>query len=109
MLKKRINFLLCALAAFSLKASSFTDWTEYPSDPIYAPYPAASLPDDYFPCVIFNQNKFAGNGAAHFYKMWVNGPTGIALSYSDDGISWQLIGEVVIDPDHSVTPLHPYE
>jgi hypothetical protein len=47
MSKKRISFLLCALAAFALKASSFTDWTEYPSDPIYAPYLAASLPDDY--------------------------------------------------------------
>ncbi len=107
MLRKKIFFLLCIISVFSLKAYNYTDWTEYPGDPVYAPYPVASLPDDYFPCVIFNQNKFDGNGAAYLYKMWHQGPTGIALSYSNDGINWQLVGQVVIDPSIAPSiPLH---
>lgn len=82
----------------SLSASAFTNWTEDPSDPIYTPYPlTTALYDDYFPCVLFNANKFNGDGDSVLYKMWHQGSgiaTGtLALSTSNDGIHWTLKGD----------------
>lgn len=95
------TYLWIALMLFagSLKAVDFTSWMEDPNDPIYAPYPNAVMinKDDYFPSVIFSADQFDGNGAAVFYKMWHQGDTGIALSYSNDGENWTLQGIVVPD------------
>lgn len=97
-----IKLLLYCLGLMSmyLGASPFTAWKEASNDPIYMPYPSASLlsADDYAPSVIFSPTKFDGNGAAFNYKMWHQSPNGIALSYSNDGTNWTLVGEVVTDP-----------
>lgn len=91
-----LKLLPCVLAVFfttSLIASTWTDWTEYPTDPIYNPYPSSILPEDYFPCVIFDKHKFHDDGDSVYYKMWHQSANGIALSYSDDGIHWTLKGD----------------
>lgn len=90
--------LLCTQA--SLSSSEWTNWTESPSDPIYDPIPLSDF-EDYFPYVVFNATSFDGNGDAALYKMWHQGadPAGsIALSLSNDGISWTLKGETNIPP-----------
>jgi hypothetical protein len=87
-------FYFLVLMLIALPARS---WTEFPHDPIYAPYPVSSLPDDYFPSVIFSNKKFDRNGDRVRYKMWHQGDTGIALSYSNDGIHWSLQGIVIFD------------
>jgi len=79
-------FLIMTVGVGFLGASVWTEWTEYPTDPIYTPYPAATT----YPCVLFDQNKFNGDGDSYYYKMWHQGPNGIALSYSNDGINWAL-------------------
>ena len=81
-----------------LSASSFTNWTEYPGNPIYTPYPlSTALYDDYVPCVLYNADKFNADGDHVFYKMWHQGSgiaTGtLALSTSNDGIHWTLKGD----------------
>ena len=70
-------------------------WIENPANPIYNPFPATALPEDYFPIVLYDGNKFSGHGDAYFYKMWHQGTDGIALSYSNDGINWTLKGNVI--------------
>lgn len=102
--KNIICIILPIVISTSIHASFFTSWKEFPTDPIYGPFISSSLPDDYFPFVIFNNHKFNSHGDAVFYKMWHQGPNGIALSYSDDGIHWTLKGEVIIDPN---TAFHP--
>jgi hypothetical protein len=70
-------------------------WNEYSGNPIYNPYPIV-LQEDYFPYVIFDDEKFNGNGDAFKYKMWHQGDNSgiatIAISHSDDGINWTLKG-----------------
>ncbi len=84
-----------------IQASIFTNWKEFPGDPVYDPYPFPMfmLVDDYFPNVIFSDKKFMGHGDAVFYKMWHTSPNGIALSYSNDGIHWNLQSEVIVGPN----------
>lgn len=69
-------------------------WTEDPADPIYNPF--VSINEDYFPYVIYNRNLFNGDGDSVFYKMWHQGPNGIALSYSNDGVTWNLRSSSVV-------------
>jgi hypothetical protein len=80
-----------------LAASPFTNWVEFPvGSPAYSPgYPIATLPDDYFPSVIFNANNFDGHGASVPYKMWHQSTNGIAISTSQDGITWSAPVEVI--------------
>lgn len=74
-----IMILLCVSKQFA-STSSYTDWTEYPSDPVYNPGRA------YYPSISYNANKFNDNSA--FYKMWYQSASGIGLAYSSDGINW---------------------
>ncbi|MFI4956249.1 MAG: hypothetical protein ACHQAX_03470 [Gammaproteobacteria bacterium] len=60
---------------------NWTAWTEDPSDPIFNPGTAY-----YTSVVIYDALKFGDNSA--FYKMLYEGNNGIALAYSDDGITW---------------------
>lgn len=96
-------FLTCILFANFLTASNFTVWQEDPENPIFAPFASDSLPDDYFPSVLYSATQFDGNGDKVYYKMWHQAPDGLALSYSPDGVSWFLQGTVIIDPK----ALHP--
>lgn len=95
----------CAVPVLS---SIWTAWTESPSDPIYNPIPVTDG-EDYFPYVVFENNKFDGNGDAFFYKMWHQGsnPSGsIALSYSNDGVNWTLKGETNLSPAYHPVVLY---
>ncbi len=108
----------------SLKSSPWTAWTEDPSDPIYNPYPTEALAEDYFPCVIYNKDKFNGDGDSYYYKMWHQGDCGdmrsrmpkrcfqpgpdprasIAISYSNDGVNWTFGGVTTLTSD----AFHPF-
>lgn len=97
-----MKFLLCVFLVTltnSLTASSWTAWNEHPTNPIYNPYPTSSLPEDFFPYVVFDKHRFYhddGCSTAAYYKMWhqgTNSSGSIALSYSDDGVNWTLKGE----------------
>jgi hypothetical protein len=110
-LKKHQVFLSLFIVTFtiSLNASIWTNWTEYPGDPIYNPFPSQTLPEDYFPYVVFDRMRFNGNGNAVNYKMWHQGadPNGsIAISYSNDGINWTLKGETNLTSPLT-TAFHP--
>lgn len=93
--------LLFCFICVPLVGSVWTDyWTEYPTDPIYNPEPNG-IAEDYFPTVLYDKDRFGGHGDAHAYKMWhqgldtTPGNGGLAYSYSNDGISWTLGGQLV--------------
>jgi len=96
-----------------VEASFWTNWTEFPADPIYNPYPnPTNTVEDYYPFVAYNANTFDGNNVpgdpAYFYKMWHQGPNGIALSYSNNGVDWVLKGETNLVPPFATSrPTHP--
>lgn len=91
--------LLSSMAA-SLQASPGCDETP---GPLYAPYPSLNLSDDYFPSVVYDGNRFQNKGASYYYKMWHQGPSGISLSYSNDGIEWYFQSQVLED----TSAVHP--
>jgi hypothetical protein len=89
-------------------------WTENVDDPVYTPpYTASELPDDYYPSVIYDKQRFHGHGDSVKYKMWYQYPDGVAYATSDDGIAWTSqrphllanhttrIGERSVDPSSS--------
>lgn len=99
-----------------MPASVFTDWTEYPNDPLTFPLDSISSTffDDYFPYTIYDKDSFSGHGDSVLYKMWCQGKNtvgsnaNIALLYSSDGINWTLKSQAVInDPDPASHPSHP--
>ena len=97
----KLQFLALSLVIITapLAASFWTSWTEYPTDPIYDPYPSQTLPEDFFPCVVFDDKQFKGHGDQVSYKMWHQGADtngSIGLSYSNDGVIWTLKGETNI-------------
>lgn len=77
--------------------SFWTSCIEDPTDPIYNPFPTKKLPEDYYPCVLFNRFE---NGD-FVYRMWHQGPTGIAMSASQDGIHWKFVGNTNLEGTHS--------
>jgi hypothetical protein len=97
-MKKKLFASLMVVAVMTVCPSPLVaaNWTESPADPIYNPFPATALPEDYFPIVLYDGNRFSGHGDAYFYKMWHQGTDGIALSYSNDGINWTLKEDNVI-------------
>lgn len=99
-MKTLAKFLFVILVTFAttLQASTWTNWSEYPGDPIYFPYNSSSLAADYYPCVIFDRHKFHNQGERAFYKMWHQGPGGLSLSISNDGLNWELRGIVLNEP-----------
>ena len=75
-------FLIISLYSF---ASYYTVWSEYPSNPVLDP---ASGVRAYYPSVLYDSTQFSGHGASAYYKMWFAQDNGIAMAYSNDGISW---------------------
>ncbi|KYK35609.1 MAG: hypothetical protein AYK18_03025 [Theionarchaea archaeon DG-70] len=65
-------------------------FTEYPYNPIFSPGTA------YYPTVIFDPYHFGDMyaGGTPYYKMWYSTGAGIALAYSEDGITWVQYGNV---------------
>lgn len=87
----RLLFLILLSLSIYGNASVFTTWTEKGTSPIYNPFSDKKLTEDYYPCVLFDKDKFQGHGGSHPYKMWHQGKHGtIALSWSDDGVHWHL-------------------
>ena len=88
---KKYIFLIFVLIGFvfTILASFWTEWTEYPANPVLDPAAGVRA---YYPSVIYNQDQFNGHGIASYYKMWFASPDsgsgGIAFAYSDDGIIW---------------------
>lgn len=107
-----VKYLICTfLVTFttSLTASNWTAWSESPTNPIYNPLPGSSLPEDYFPYVVYDKQKFHLNGDSVYYKMWHQGANSngsVALSYSDDGINWTLKGETNLTPAYHPVVLY---
>lgn len=77
---KLLIIIIPYILSTSTAASSFTDWTEYPGDPVYNPGRAS------YPSITFDADKF--NDGAAFYKMWYQTNGGLGLAYSNDGINW---------------------
>lgn len=65
-------------------------FTEYNNNPVFDPLLQPG--EEIFPCVVYDNNKFSGHGAAYLYKMWygdTGGPNGtLKIAYSQDGINW---------------------
>ncbi|MFQ5892144.1 MAG: hypothetical protein ACE5HW_05060, partial [Candidatus Methanofastidiosia archaeon] len=85
--KVLLFMLIFAGALHLIGAQKNSDWIEYESNPVFDPDHKA-----YYPSIIYDSNKFSGNGDSYFYKMWYATSTGIRLAYSDDGISWTEYG-----------------
>jgi uncharacterized repeat protein (TIGR01451 family) len=90
-----VSILVLALAAcmviLPLEAAEAADldWQEYGSNPIYDPVDHRT----YYPCVLYEPNKFSGHGASYYYKMWYADYSSVgtykeAVTYSDDGVNW---------------------
>ena len=100
---------LLALTA-TASASAYTNWAEDVSDPIYKPFPTTTLQEDYFPCVVYDKHQFNGDGELAFYKMWHQGDNGtIAVSMSDDGKHWTLLGETNLPQNAAFHPCVVYD
>jgi hypothetical protein len=88
-MKMFIAMLICCLPLAAM-AETFATWQELSQT--YDPYPPpAQLPEDYFPCVLYDSNQFSGNGASYYYKMWFQGsgaPEAFDVAYSNDGVNW---------------------
>jgi hypothetical protein len=96
-MKKKLfaSLMFAAVLAICSAPLAAAIWIENPADPIYNPFPATTLPEDYFPIVVYDGSKFSAHGDAYFYKMWHQGTDGIALSYSNDGINWTFNSNVI--------------
>jgi len=73
------------LMSLYLFASYYTVWSEYPSNPVFDPALGSRA---YYPYVVYDAGQFSGHGTSAYYKMWFAGDSGVALSYSNDGIAW---------------------
>lgn len=83
---------LFALCAESLRADD-ADWGEYPANPVYDPATGRA----YYPCVIYDADRFSGHGDAYYYKMWYGNTDATRwqwVAYSNDGINWENAEEV---------------
>lgn len=82
-----LGVVLLALVQFQSGQPAFT---EYSSNPVFAPGRA------YYPTVIFDQFHFGDTyaGGLPYHKMWYTSSAGIALAYSVDGIAWTSYGPV---------------
>ena len=60
-------------------AITTTDWTEYVSNPVYAPGKA------YYPTIL----KDGG-----VYTMWSDNAAGVQMATSTDGIHWTTVGQL---------------
>lgn len=101
------NFLLLFICFpwIALGQQYWTPWSEYPTNPVYSPLPNRA----YYPTVQYNKNQFDGHGNAAYYKMWSDTPSPISLAISNDGVFWQMIGNVVglTNARHSVVLYDP--
>lgn len=83
-----VALLLVTCLLFTQAASASSTWLEYPTNPVYSDGSKA-----YYPCVLYNADRFSGHGDAYYYKMWYmnsaseyNNP--LRCADSSDGITW---------------------
>jgi len=86
-----VLFIATSIVLLPVEAALASDltWQEYTTNPVYDPADHRA----YYPCVLYNPNKFSGHGASYYYKMWYGGYGDIgtykeAVTYSDDGVNW---------------------
>ena len=75
-------FLLVGLFSAQMAAAS-GGWLEDSANPVFDPVQKA-----YYPCVLYDANKFSSHGDAYYYKMWYSTGSTLRLAYSNDGKSW---------------------
>lgn len=90
---------LCILATTCLLGHIIEN--EFPQ-PIYNPYSQKELSADYCPAIIYDKDAFSSHGHVANYKMWHEGPEGIALSCSMNGLNWELLGKTNLNGTHPV-------
>ena len=90
--KAALAIMLLAAAALhafpGAVAEDPTGWSEYPSNPVYDPEVGRA----YYPCVLYDSDRFSGHGAQYHYKMWYGDTSAAAwewVVFSDDGIDWE--------------------
>lgn len=94
-----IIIVMLLTQAMWVEAIDYTNWVEYPGNPVFNPVQKA-----YYPCVLYDANQFSGHGDSYYYKMWYATNNGIRLAYSNDGINWiEQNGEL----SSLTTPNHP--
>jgi hypothetical protein len=89
-MKKKVMLLGIVLLGLVNLQSGQPIFYEHSSNPILAPGRA------YYPTVIFDSYHFGDGypGGMPYYKMWYTSAAGIALAYSEDGITWNQYGTV---------------
>ena len=108
---KKHKIFYAALISISITiiaiASYWTDWIEYPSNPVLDP--ANSSLHAYYPSVLYDQSGFSGHGTNAYYKMWFdhNETAGIAFAYSNDGINWTEYNNSAALPGLQAIADHP--
>lgn len=83
-----LSFILAISPIPTAEAADIT-WVEDPNNPVYDPVDHRA----YYPCVLYDPDRFSGHGASCCYKMWYGGYDGVgthkeAVVYSDDGVTW---------------------
>ncbi len=107
--KGRVGFAassFCIMAALAIAlaagvgfkaAAADISWHEHAANPVYDPADHRA----YYPCVLYDPDRFSGHGASYHYKMWYGGHETAAgathnqaVSYSDDGVNWSAPEEM---------------
>jgi predicted GH43/DUF377 family glycosyl hydrolase len=87
-----VSLTAVLLLADAASAVTTTQWTEYPSNPVYAPGKA------YYPTIIEEGST---------YTMWSDSATGVQMATSTNGISWTTVGSVTgLTPPAGTQPSH---
>lgn len=88
-MKAVLGLALAILTAGTASGLTTTGWTEYASNPVYAPGKA------YYPTIL----KDAGT-----YTMWSESTTGLQVATSADGIAWTTVGSAtgLTTPKHAL-------
>ncbi|MBN2479284.1 MAG: exo-alpha-sialidase [Parachlamydiales bacterium] len=82
------KFFLFLFLNLRLYSSYWTNFDEYTSNPVFPSDPNQG----YYPCVLYDAEKFAGHGNESYYKAWYSDRQGgnryIYYAESDDGLTW---------------------
>jgi PKD repeat protein len=107
MRKKIFGMILFLIGSIILFSSYWTDWIEYPANPVLDP--ANGALHAYYPSVLYDQNAFSGHGTNAYYKMWFDHDegAGVGFAYSDDGINWTEYNNSAALPGLQAIADHP--
>jgi hypothetical protein len=77
-----VVFLIVSVM-FVQGAAASGGWLEDSANPVFDPVQRA-----YYPCVLYDANKFSSHGDSYYYKMWYATGSVVRVAYSDDGKTW---------------------